>query len=729
MVDNSIFYDDINRLKFSTNFEQPNKTQVILEELEKKYSSFEDYLSEIQLLKIKFLNNTSQYKQSLPIAQDLFEKSKLKKNKLLNLQAIIGMIGALEPNNKIDESLKLIEQGKEILELLNDIDSTKKKEITSQFFLKCGIAYHKNYQYSEAHIFLEDSLQIMIKLQDKLGISEAYQINGNVYQLENKYQDAIKNFNLSLESCNEFGPTMVRAWTYAHKAWALYHSGKMEKILECTKQSFEISQFFNNHHIEDYLSLINGRYYTRIGNLIKATEYLTHSYNLRKIRGNVLEITYALLDLVRIYSDMGELDIVSHYLEEILKQPNVLEDPIAAPQIFVEKGKYLAERGSTFEALSELENASEYFNKINSKSQKIRYYHILISISIKLNNLNKANFYLSKAKKISLEFFEDQFIRQSYLLDKAIILKQSHRIKHKMQAISLFEDILKTEFKESSIAIEARINYLELLILELEISNDEKEILEEIKENLDLLYQIAQKQNSYSLSCETLFFQAKLVLVEKNFSLAQELLTKAQFIADNKGYKRLAKKISDVHDNILVQLDEWDDENENLIPIKEIMKSTHFEFEFSKVLRKFDKGKTIMAEKPTFICIWAESGLQVFSYYFNEKENEIKKNLLPNLLYAFDIFGKETFISSGSIDRIKHGEYTITFKKINNFGFAYGFKGKSYYAIKKMDSFIKIIKNSDDIWKELVHVNTTNEVIKKSIFEKIVMIINKLFIS
>ena len=57
---------------------------------------------------------------------------------------------------------------------------------------------------------------------------------------------------------------------------------------------------------------------------------------------------------------------------------------------------------------------------------------------------------------------------------------------------------------------------------------------------------------------------------------------------------------------------------------------------------------------------------------------------------------------SKGLDRAIFGEYTLLMYSVPPFFVSYIFKGDSYYALQKTDSFVDHIKKEGDIWKYLL---------------------------
>ena len=110
------------------------------------------------------------------------------------------------------------------------------------------------------------------------------------------------------------------------------------------------------------------------------------------------------------------------------------------------------------------------------------------------------------------------------------------------------------------------------------------------------------------------------------------------------------------------------------------------------------------------LLILAESGTPLFTKNYLEG-SELDGILIGGFLAAIISFSKETFSSEGSIERIKHQEYTVLLKPKQKFLFSYVIKGQSYSALQKLEAFTKIISTSTSVWDDLNNVLKTSKTI------------------
>ncbi|MFW9996903.1 MAG: hypothetical protein ACFFD4_32980, partial [Candidatus Odinarchaeota archaeon] len=207
---------------------------------------------------------------------------------------------------------------------------------------------------------------------------------------------------------------------------------------------------------------------------------------------------------------------------------------------------------------------------------------------------------------------------------------------------------------------------------------------------------VAEQQNSHSLLAETHLLQSKLALLEFDIKNAQRHLTLAQSIADERGLSRLALKISNDHDSLLLQLSNWEELIERDVPLVDRVELAHLEEFMVRILRNRVTERTeISKEEPISVMILNKTGICLFSKKF-DRSIVIDEQLMSGVLSAINRFSSDLF--SGSLDRIKVGEYTLLVRSEESLLSCYVFKGQSYKATQKLSRFMRYLKNNEAIW-------------------------------
>ena len=350
-----------------------------------------------------------------------------------------------------------------------------------------------------------------------------------------------------------------------------------------------------------------------------------------------------------------------------------------------------------------LEDALIYYKTALSRAEKIENKILISNILLNLIILlvdgkltDDATEYLNKLHSIQEEN-EYQIIKQRYKIAQGIVLKDNSRLLSRMKAQDIFKEIAEDEIIDHEISILAMFHLLDSLLFELSLSGN-IDVLDEAKNLLIELQNIAEKQNSHSLLAKTCLLESKLALLEINFDKAATEISKALTIAQTKGLTSLAMLISIEQDNLLKQKEKWEAIILDDLPFSKRIEMAKMENLFDFMIDyKYFSSSDIVPEYPILLTIVSEDGMSLFTSLFDETI-KIDSFLVSGFLSAINNFGEEVFAVSGSIETIKHQDYTILIKQRETFLFCYVYKGQSYYAIQKLEEFLDNIISNKDIW-------------------------------
>jgi len=273
--------------------------------------------------------------------------------------------------------------------------------------------------------------------------------------------------------------------------------------------------------------------------------------------------------------------------------------------------------------------------------------------------------------------------------------------------------------------INALLNLCELLLDELRITN-ETEVLSELEQIITQLLDIAKNTGSFWVLAETYVLQGKLALLSLDLKEARRLFSQAQQIAEKQGMDRLAGKISIEHDNLLKELDKWENLKDQDVSLKERVELAHIDEQIDNLSWKRDFSSLEHSEEnPILLLVLSEGGLPIFSYVFSE-DWSFEDDLLGGFLSAINSFSGELF--SKGLDRAKFGEHTVLMKAVATFSICYLYKGQSYLAQKRINNFIKRFENTTEIWEPFNDFYKTHQSIDLKKNDSLKLLITDIFI-
>ncbi len=206
----------------------------------------------------------------------------------------------------------------------------------------------------------------------------------------------------------------------------------------------------------------------------------------------------------------------------------------------------------------------------------------LILIALEQQDQTQAQSYLSQLQKL-FALLPLKVIRQRSQLAEALILKQSSRMKDKVQAQTLLEQIVKQGEIYFEISVTAMFHLCELLIIELK-SFGEPEVWQELKNLIEQLNAIVQEQQSFATG-EVLLLTAKLATIEGEFQQALKYFDQARIIAKEKNLSLLAHKVDAEKKIFDADFDKWQGLIQRNAPIQERLEQARIE-DYLKVAQR-----------------------------------------------------------------------------------------------------------------------------------------------
>ncbi|MFX1585975.1 MAG: tetratricopeptide repeat protein [Promethearchaeota archaeon] len=509
------------------------------------------------------------------------------------------------------------------------------------------------------------------------------------------------------------------------KAWINLEVSNIDIAEKCLEQSLglekELGNTFEIVWVYSFMSRIMFRGKSRYD---LAIEYSKKALSMaKKIKFNHFWIALNNLYFGRIYQAIGELSISLKYsmkslaiFKEIKSNWFIAEINKIIGEVYIEIGDYDI-------ALKHLEESLLIFE--NLPSEIVISLSNLVEVALEKGDIKLAQKYYNRLENLYNQK-KDGNIVLFYQLSKALILKRSSRIRDKAKAEELLKQVIEIKTIWSHATINALVHLCDMLLSEFRINNN-SEVLDEINQYINKLLAIAEKSHSYKVFCETFLLQAKLALLNLDVKAAQRFLIQAQKIAESYGIKRLAMKISNEHDELLRQLNMWENLKETEASLSERWKLAGLNDQIENMVKKrITKVPELTDEKPVLLLIVSEGGRPLLTQSFVE-DKSFESHLFGGFLTTIDYFIREMF--SEGLDRAIFGEYTLLMKSTPPFFISYVFKGDSYYAYQKINYFVKYIQKEDDLWQNLLKSFQVNQTIHLKDIPLLESLITEIFIT
>jgi tetratricopeptide (TPR) repeat protein len=558
--------------------------------------------------------------------------------------------------------------------------------------------------------FLNKAQQIFKKINAKKYLAENHNNLVFYYHHFSDYDKVLRHLEISYDIAHEIGFKF-------HEVKILHNYGsiylmKMEysKATPYFEKCLEFAQEIESERFS-HLSLRGlGIAYTHLGELNKAIKVLSVALESSIERDHKNDIASLQTCLMIAYLGKGELKKALEYSNSI-DYFEEAQNYWLLSETLRYRGEIFQMMGDSNEALNNFKRSLEISKLIENEIRIAEVYFSLVVFYLEKKDLETSIRYAKILEDVSKETGE-KLVNSRSLLAQALILKEIDNPKDKSESIRILEEVIKIEDLIFNLLVTASLNLCELLLLQLKESEDQT-LLRKLFDLTEELHVKAIQHNVYSVIAQTVWLQSQIALLDLDVTKARILMSKAQSIAEEREFEKLAIKISNVHDILLEQLDIWENMLMELPAIAERLELTHIE----TILEEMIRGKGIVleesereVEEPILLFITSDTGSILYSEQFDTNlDDQIISQILPSILDK-----NKKIVESHAIDRSMYQEYNYLIKKLENVSFCYMFIGKSYEGLKKLTKFTKIVFESSQVWNELT--STTNDSTSESSF-------------
>ncbi|MFX1476009.1 MAG: tetratricopeptide repeat protein, partial [Promethearchaeota archaeon] len=405
-----------------------------------------------------------------------------------------------------------------------------------------------------------------------------------------------------------------------------------------------------------------------------------------------------LSNICEIHRRKGDLNQSLECYQEVLRTHREIGNNYHIAVVLHNIGVVYWQQGKLTEARQHLEQSLELRAEIENRIEMSDSLFFLISVTIDQGEFSKAQQYLGQLQEIR-DQEDDKTVHQRYSVAEAQLLKTSRRTRDRVRAEEILARVVDEAVGDLEVTTLALLHLCDVLLVELRTSYDAG-VLGDVQKRVGQLLELAKEQRSNWLLAETYVLQARLALIELDLQEARRLHTQAQIMADEHGLHRLAMVISREHDVLLKQLGQWEGLIERQASLQERIEMARLEELVVRMIRKRTEDIPEVPEEPVLLLILDKDGISLFSKHFIS-EGAPDEQLIAGFLAAIDGFSRVAFSASGSLERIKHQDYTLLMHAQAPLLFCYVFKGQSWGAQQRLNRFLAALKANDSVWHTL----------------------------
>ncbi len=678
------------------------------------------------ILKSMIFIKLGRLEEALSLAERALSESIRLDMPLLMVDAMLAAAESSWKNGNHDKSSSFLEKARLVLDDQSSHEKMGMEEIDKRRAL---IQYHesailmKEGNYDQALPCARDCLVKLRKFDEQKSIADVLHLIGAIYHNKGDLDRALEHYQESLEYRKKLGNDQDLATTLHNMGMLLSRKGDLDAALIHYQQSLDLRKNIGNKR--DLANTLNniGVVYYKKGDLTQALTYYQESLALLEQLNLKLQATLTLNNIGAIHHQKGLLDQALKYYQKSLAS---LKELNLRQWIAI----LLHNIGLVYHQKDELDHSMNYLLESLALKEEIGnqvllaetiFYIILVLLD--KDQVELAKDYWERLQQLASRE-KNPVLRQQSRLAEALFLKADGSPRNRGKAEMILQYVSEEEVVDHELTVMALLNWCELLVIELQESND-PEVLKKLAEVIHELQEIAIEQHSHWLTAELYWLQAKIALLQSRDDDARRLLTRAQNHAEKHGLQLLAQRISQEHDELLSRIGELGALRQQLTSMSEKIEITGVDrLVRAMVRRKFEKT-SLNTETPVMLLIMTDSGLPFLTVYFQESD-QVNEVLFSGFVSAVMSFSNEMF--SGSLDRLKIGDLTVAINNFDNFLFCYAFKGATYFALKALEAFVTNIQSLSSLREAMTSFNVTGIEPPEVIKNQLITMANQTFI-
>ncbi len=266
------------------------------------------------------------------------------------------------------------------------------------------------------------------------------------------------------------------------------------------------------------------------------------------------QAAYALANLAKIYRMQGRLTEAEEYITTAKETFERYNDSVSLGVVHRTIGQIHEARGERDQAESAFKASLTIRRKVGLKLDIAETLYFLVRLSCNTNCLDAdIKGYMEELSELAFESTERRILHY-WLMVQGLVSANQRRVFARFQAKKYFEQIINDDRAYVELKVEAIIQNIHLLFLELQISENAKEVIEDIEAHMHLISNFAKWEHSVILEIEQMIIQAKLALIQREFDKSRKILDEARKITEkveiNFMRERVEKEISLLDENL-----------------------------------------------------------------------------------------------------------------------------------------------------------------------------------
>lgn len=533
-------------------------------------SSLEKIESDLNFIKGRYFVYSGNRQKGLDLL-DASIKTKRSQDTLYELIEGLTFAGFARVEIPENEEMRMnsIKYTKEAVELAEKLEN---KYLLGHTYNWYGAAIAFNQKVSDSIPVYEKAIETLLEHQQSTEgkIGSVYNNISLAYKAMDDIEQALNYQSKYITLAEKRGDLSNLAFAYSNMSWIYLQQNNFEEAKNYRKKSLNVVYKMNNnfyiasnHSDLGFISFLKGELN------IAEREYLL-AEKLFLENGNPSNQATIQLRLAAVYVLKMETEKAFQAINNGSKILGDIEDYNLRGWLLMYEGLNYRTLNENSSAINSFEKANECYKKIPNTGSVFEIYthglllfnRILVMLEIKEHA--KAKELYEEFEKLTANVSALFLIARRHFL-KGIMLKYSTRGSAKFQAQTIFQEIIDQDITDIQIYSLSMLNLCDLLILEMKISENPEEIMEDIVSIVGKMTKLGSTQKMPNLEVMGEFMQGKIDLVNGNLETARTRFEQAKTIAEDYQISSLISKVSLEQDSVNREISSWtSQQNEDL---------------------------------------------------------------------------------------------------------------------------------------------------------------------
>jgi len=496
----------------------------------------------------------------------------------------------IETIEEIPRVEKYIEEGEydEAIKLLDNFEKNPHLKINERlklYHLKGKLLIWQG-KYDQAINLCEIMYRLSQSFNSELSLVDTLILFTHIYTYQFKHEKALNTIieaEKIIKNINKESPEILlgkKAHLLYCQGLMFFHEGNSTKFYEFLEKSLALREKVGDKQdLAESLYFI-GRTLVYDGNFHQGLEYVKRSLTLAKESKSMFYVGLCYNTLSAINSLKGKLDESIKFNEKSLAIFKKIKNPLVIGGLYNNLALLYQEKGDLIRALKNIELALEIDRNHDINPLKIDSIDTAIQIALEMDDIERSSNYFKELEQIMKQqnITNNERVHFLYLYNKSLLLRVSSLKSDQIRASEILKEIVEKDVSYLfEIKMRALLNLIEILLIEVKNTSN-LELLDQIREYINQLFDHAINQKSHWLLVQSYLLNAKFDMITLDLNKAQETLIKAQELTIKYGMLQMNKKLSQELKNLLKQKKRWVSSNNsdkrilalaNLIPLKE----------------------------------------------------------------------------------------------------------------------------------------------------------------